>query len=71
MVNCARHSCSPNAVNVLIGKRLVTICCYAQQQQIQQHGCEEITPAEVYKVEPECKNAFIAFVLRRKYIKLF
>jgi hypothetical protein len=58
-------------LNVLIDKRLVTVCCYAQQQQIQQHGCEEITPVEVCKVETECKNAFIAFVLRRKYIKLF
>jgi hypothetical protein len=42
-----------------------------QQQHTQQLSCADVTPVDVTKWEPECKKAFIAFVLRRKYINIF
>jgi hypothetical protein len=42
-----------------------------QQQHTQQLSCADDTPSGVTKWEPECKKAFIAFVLQRKYINIF
>jgi hypothetical protein len=41
-----------------------------QQQQQRIHEAERII-FDADKLVPECKKASIAFVLRRKYIKLF